>query len=103
MQARRREQAVHRVGHQLAQRHRAGQPVGRLHAVHVVAHQQRAQLLEDQDQRIGHQHLLQVVAFVQVAVEGPFQQVAEQRRQQQPGQQHEQEVLPEQRRQANAR
>jgi hypothetical protein len=50
---------------------------GACHAVHVIAHQQRARFLEDQDQRVGHQHLLQVVAFVQVAVEGPFQQVAE--------------------------
>ena len=76
------EHPVHRVAHQLAEREGAGQPGRCLHAVHVVADQQPAQLLEDEDQRIGHQHLLQVLALVEEAEEGPLQQVAEQHRQQ---------------------
>ena len=55
---------------------------GALHAVHVVADEQAAHLLEDEDQRVGHQHLLQVFALVEVAEEHPFEQEAEQRRQQ---------------------
>ena len=46
-------------------------------AVHVVADEQAAHLLEDEDQRVGHQHLLQVVALVEEAEEHPLEQVAE--------------------------
>ena len=37
------------------------------------------QLLEDQDERVSHQHLLQVVALVEEAEEHPLEQVAEDR------------------------
>ncbi|KAJ8138518.1 hypothetical protein OY671_008269, partial [Metschnikowia pulcherrima] len=43
----------------------------------VVADQDAAQLLEHQDQAVGHQHSSQVVAAVQVAEERRLQQIAE--------------------------
>ena len=85
MQADRREHAVPGVGHQLAEREAAGEPGRRRHAVHVVADEQAARFLEDEDQRIRHQHLLQVFTLVEVAEEHPFEHEAEQRRQQHAG------------------
>jgi hypothetical protein len=92
------EQVVGRIGHHAAQRHAAGQPLRRLHAVHLVADQDAAQLLEHQDQRIGHQDLLQVVALVEETEEHPFQHEAEQGREQHAGHQHGDEMVAEQRR-----
>src|SRR6187399_914808 len=64
---RRREDAIPRVLHQAAEMEAAGQPFRRRDAVHVVAESEAAQLLEDEDQRVGEQHLLQVVALVEEA------------------------------------
>ena len=81
--ARRRRQAAetnrryHGIAHQSAERKRAGEPGGRGDAVHVVADEEAAQLLEDEDQPVGQQHLLQVVALVEEAEERPLEQVAE--------------------------
>jgi hypothetical protein len=77
------EQPVDRVGHHLAQRQVPARMVGRLHAVHVVTHEQAAQFLEHQDQAVGHQHLLQVLTLVQEAEERPLQHIAQQHRQHQ--------------------
>ena len=81
------KQAVDGVGHHVSQRNAAVQDVGRRHAVHVVAHQQAAQLFKHQNQTIGHQHLLQVFAFVQEAEKRPLQKIAKQHRQHHPHQQ----------------
>ena len=45
--------------------------------VHIVADEHRAQFLEDEDQRVGHQHLLQVLALVEEAEEDPLEREAE--------------------------
>ena len=66
----------------------AGEPRRRGDAVDVVADEQAAQLLEHQDQRVGHQHLLQVVALVEEAEERPLEQVAEHRREQHADDEH---------------
>ena len=67
--------------------------------MHVIASQDAAYFLGHQDQRIRHQHLLEVVALVQVAEEQPFEDEAEQRGQRHAGQQLEQELVAEQGRQ----
>jgi ribosomal protein L32 len=54
---------------------------GNLHAVHVVAPQDGAQLFKDVDQAEGQQHLVQVVAVVEVAKQQPFQRQAKHHRQ----------------------
>jgi hypothetical protein len=76
---RRREDAVPRVLHQGAEAKAAAEPRRRRHAVDVVADEDRAQLLEDEDERVGQQHLLEVVALVEEAEERPLEQVAEDR------------------------
>jgi hypothetical protein len=73
------------------------EPCRHLDAVHVVAHEDGAQLLEHQNEPVGHEHLLQVVALVKVAEEGPFEHVAEDGRQHHAGHQHQQKLVPEQR------
>ena len=40
---------------------------GTRHAVHVVVDRDAAQLLEDEDESVSHQHLLQVIALVEIA------------------------------------
>ncbi len=45
--------------------------------MHVVAPDHAAQLLEDQDQAVGEQHLVEVVAFIEAADHQPFQCHAE--------------------------
>ncbi len=44
--------------------------------VHVVTQQQASNLLEDEDQTVGHQYLLQVVTLVEEAEERPLEEVA---------------------------
>ena len=43
----------------------------------VVAHENAAQFLEDEDQPVRHQYLLQMLALVKIADEAPFERVAE--------------------------
>ena len=49
-------------------------------AVHVVADDEAAQLLEHEDESVGQQHLLQVVALVEMREERPLEHDAEQHR-----------------------
>ena len=77
MQASDENTRYHGIGHQLAEAKAAGQPGRRGDAVHVVADEEAARFLEHQDQGVGHQHLLQVVALVEEAEERPLEQVAE--------------------------
>jgi hypothetical protein len=51
--------------------------------------------LEDQDQAVGHQHLLQVLALVQEAEEGPLQHVAQDHGQHQADEQRGEEAAAE--------
>ena len=74
---RRHEQPVHRVGERIGERQRPVKDVGHVDAVHVVADDEAAQFLEHQDQAVGQQHLLQVVALVQVAEQRPFENDAQ--------------------------
>src|ERR1035437_833090 len=83
---------IHRISHQIAQRHGASQEIGRLDTMHVVTHQQTAQLFEHQNQTVGHQHLLQVLTLIQEAEECPFEQVAQQYREHQSEQQRGEEA-----------
>jgi hypothetical protein len=92
------EEPVPRVAHDVAEREAAVEPRGHLHTVHVVAHEDGAQLLEHQNEPIGHEHLLQVVTLVEIAEERPFEQVAEDRREHHARHQHQQELVAEQRR-----
>ena len=54
---------------------------GIVHAVHVVAPQDGAHFLEDVDQAEGQQHLVEVVAVVEVAEQQPLQHQPEDDRQ----------------------
>ena len=45
--------------------------------MHVVADEHRARFLEHEDQRVRHQHLLQVLPVVQEAEERPLERVTE--------------------------
>jgi hypothetical protein len=65
--------------------------------VHVVVDQDAAQFLEDEDQSIGHQHLLQMVALVQVRHEQPLEQIAEYHRQHQSRHERRDEIAAEDR------
>jgi hypothetical protein len=63
--------------------------------VHVVTDDHAAQFLEDEDEAVGHQHLLQVLALVQVAVEDPLEHVAQQHGQHHAHGQHRKETAAE--------
>ena len=65
----------------MAERDRTVEQRGHRHAVNVVADDQAAQLLEDQDESVGEQHLLEVVALVEMREQRPFEERAEQHRQ----------------------
>src|SRR5690606_12681309 len=80
------EQAVDRISHDLAQRNGAGQPVWSGHAMHVVAHGQTTQFFKDQNQAVGHEHLLQMIAAIQETEESPFQEITQNGGQQQTAQ-----------------
>ena len=80
----RHEQAVGRVGEGVGQWQRPVQRLGDVHAVNVVAPQQRTQLFEHVDQAEGQQHLIQVVALVEMAEQQPFKRQAQSHRQQGP-------------------
>ena len=67
----------------------------RLHAVDVVADQKAAQFLKDQNQAVGHQHLLQVFTLVEEAEEGPLEHIAEQNREHQADRQRGEEAATE--------
>ena len=82
----------------LAQLHTAIEPGGHRHTVHVVVDQDAAQLLEDQDEAVGHQHLLQVVALVQVRHEQPLEEVSEDHGKDKPREQRCDEIAAEDRR-----
>src|SRR3546814_6418489 len=71
------EQAIYRVGHDIAQLYGACEPVGRGYDVHIVADRQAAQFFEHQDQAVGHEDLLQIIAVVQKAVESPLNEIAQ--------------------------
>lgn len=45
--------------------------------MHFVAEREAAQFLEDQNQAVGHQHLLQMVARIKKTEQQFFQQIAE--------------------------
>ena len=46
--------------------------------MHVVADDQAAEFLEHEDESVGQQHLLEVIALVEMRDEGPFEHDAEQ-------------------------
>ncbi len=48
--------------------------------MHIVVDQDAAQFLEDQDEAVGHQHLLQMIALIQVRNEQPLEHVSENHR-----------------------
>ena len=70
-------QPVHRIGQRLGQADRRGQERGHRHAVHVVTPDDTAQLLGHQDQAVGEQHLVEVVAAVEPADQQPLEQHAD--------------------------
>ena len=61
--------------------------------MHIVAHEDGAQAFKHQNQAIGHQHLLQVIAFVEKTEECPFEKIAQHHGQHHTDQQHDDEML----------
>ena len=80
------EQPVDGVGEGVGKRNRPVQHLGDGHAVHVIAPQDGTQLFKDVDQPEGQQHLVQVIAMVEVAEQQPFERQPKDHRQQSPAQ-----------------
>jgi len=76
----RHEEAVHRVGHVVGEGDGSGERLRDGHAVDVVAPEDGAHLLEHIDQPERQQHLVQVVALVEVAEQQLLQQQPESHR-----------------------
>ncbi len=74
------EQPVDRIRQRVGQRDRPVEDRRHRDAVDVVADHEAAQLLEHEDEPVGQQHLLQVVALVEVREQRPLEEDAQHHR-----------------------
>ena len=72
------EQPVNRITQCLAQLHGIIEHRRNRDAMDVVVDENAAQLLEDEDQPVGQQHLLQMIALVELREQRPLEKQAEQ-------------------------
>src|SRR5262249_56681011 len=67
------EQPIYGIGQGIGETHRIVEQRGYRHPVHLITEKNASQLLEDENQAEGEQHLIQVVTFVQPADESCLQ------------------------------